>query len=51
VDNLQVKNVPGALHRLYVAAARARGAALVPAEGPLARASGLGVVVHDVRVG
>jgi predicted nucleic acid-binding protein len=34
---------------LYVAAARARGAALVTADGPLARAPALGVVVHNVR--
>jgi predicted nucleic acid-binding protein len=34
---------------LYVAAARARGAALVTADGPLARAPGLGIAVHDVR--
>jgi len=36
---------------LYVAAARARGAALSTADGPLARAPGLGVVVRDVRLG
>lgn len=35
---------------LYVAAARARGAALVTADGSLARATGLGVVVHNVRM-
>jgi predicted nucleic acid-binding protein len=35
----------------YVAAAKIRGAALVTADGPLARAPGLGVVVHDVRLG
>ncbi len=34
---------------LYVAAARLRGAALVTADGPLARAPGLGVVVHNMR--
>jgi predicted nucleic acid-binding protein len=34
---------------LYVAAARSRGAALVTADGPLARAPVLGVVVHNVR--
>lgn len=34
---------------LYVAAARARGAALVTADGPLARAPALGVAVHNVR--
>jgi predicted nucleic acid-binding protein len=36
---------------LYVAAARARGGALVTADGPLARAPALGVVVHNVRPG
>src|SRR5438034_122377 len=36
---------------LYVAAARARHAALVTADGPLARAAALGVVVHNVRPG
>ena len=36
---------------LYVAAARARHAALITADGPLARAPALGVVVHDVRRG
>jgi predicted nucleic acid-binding protein len=36
---------------LYVAAARARNADLVTADGPLARAPGLGVVIHDVRPG
>jgi predicted nucleic acid-binding protein len=34
---------------LYVAAARQRGAALITADGPLARAPALGVVVHNVR--
>jgi len=34
---------------LYLAAAQARGAALVTADGPLARAPKLGVVVHDIR--
>jgi predicted nucleic acid-binding protein len=34
---------------LYVAAARAHGAALVTADGPLARAPALGVVVNNVR--
>jgi len=34
---------------LYVAAARAHGAALVTADGPLARAPALGVVVHNLR--
>jgi predicted nucleic acid-binding protein len=34
---------------LYVALARARRAALVTADGSLARAGALGVVVHDVR--
>ena len=36
---------------LYVAAARVRHAALVTADGRLARAPALGVVVHDVRLG
>ena len=35
---------------LYVAAARIRGATLVTADGPLARAPALGVPVHTVRV-
>jgi predicted nucleic acid-binding protein len=35
---------------LYVAAARTHHAALVTADGPLARAPGLGIVVHDVRL-
>jgi predicted nucleic acid-binding protein len=34
---------------LYVAAARVRGADLVTADGPLARAPGLGIVVQNVR--
>jgi predicted nucleic acid-binding protein len=33
----------------YVAAARRRAAAVVTADGPLARAPGLGVAVHNVR--
>jgi predicted nucleic acid-binding protein len=36
---------------LYVAAARVRRAALVTADGPLARAPALGVIVHNVRAG
>ena len=35
---------------LYVAAARARSADLVTADGPLSRAPGLGIVVHNVRL-
>lgn len=35
---------------LYVAAARSRNAALVTADGPLARAPALGVVVHNARL-
>jgi predicted nucleic acid-binding protein len=35
---------------LYVAASRARDGALITADGPLARAPGLGIVVHHVRV-
>ncbi len=34
---------------LYVAAARTRGATLVTADGPLARAPALGISIHDVR--
>jgi predicted nucleic acid-binding protein len=36
---------------LYVAAARARSATLITADGPLSRAPALGVVVHNVRPG
>jgi len=36
---------------LYIAAARRRHAALVTADGPLARAPALGIVVHNVRAG
>ncbi len=35
---------------LYVAAARARTAGLLTADGPLSRAPGLGVAVHNVRL-
>jgi len=35
---------------LYVAAARARAATLVTADGPLSRAPALGVAVHNVRL-
>jgi predicted nucleic acid-binding protein len=35
---------------LYVAAARARRAELVTADGPLSRAPALGVLVHNVRL-
>ncbi len=35
---------------LYVAAARARNAALITADGPLSRAPTLGVPVHNVRL-
>lgn len=35
---------------LYVAVARLRNADLVTADGPLGRAPGLGVVLHDVRL-
>jgi predicted nucleic acid-binding protein len=34
----------------YVAAARQRGATLITADGPLARAPALGVAVHHVRL-
>jgi predicted nucleic acid-binding protein len=35
---------------VYVAAARALGAELVTADGPLSRAPGLGVAVHNLRI-
>jgi predicted nucleic acid-binding protein len=35
---------------LYVEAARQRGMPLVTADGPLARAPGLGIAVHNVRL-
>ena len=35
---------------LYVAAAHARDAALITADGPLSRAPGLGVLVHNARM-
>lgn len=35
---------------LYVALARARHATLITADGPLARAGGLGVTLHNVRL-
>ena len=35
---------------LYVAVARTRGATWVTADGPFARARGLGGAVHDVRL-
>ena len=34
---------------LYVAAARARGASLLTADGPLSRAPGLGVVIQNIQ--
>lgn len=34
---------------MYVQTARVRGASLVTADGPLARAPGLGVTVHNIR--
>lgn len=45
----ELRGYVSAYDALYVAAARARSAALVTADGPLARAPGLGVVVHNVR--
>ena len=36
---------------LYVVVARTRNAPLVTADGPLSRARGLGIVVHNARVG
>jgi predicted nucleic acid-binding protein len=47
----QLRGHVTAYDAMYVAAARARGAALVTADGPLARAPALGVIVHDVRLG
>ena len=35
---------------LYVAAARTRGAPLLTADGRLARAPGLGIIVHHIRI-
>ncbi len=35
---------------MYVAAARARGIPLLTADGPLSRASGLGIAVQNVRL-
>ena len=40
-----------AYEAFYVAAARARGLPLLTADGRLARASGLGIVVQSVRTG
>jgi predicted nucleic acid-binding protein len=47
----QLRGHVSAYDALYVAAARARHAALVTADGPLSRAPKLGVVVHNVRQG
>ena len=46
----QHRNV-SAYEAFYVAAARARGLPLLTADGRLARASGLGIVVQSVRTG
>jgi len=45
----QLRGHVSAYDAMYVAAARVRGAALVTADGPLARAPALGIVIHDVR--
>lgn len=45
----QLRGHVTAYDALYVAAARQRGAGLITADGPLARAPGLGIVVHNVR--
>jgi predicted nucleic acid-binding protein len=45
-----LRNRVSAYDALYVAAARSRSAALVTADGPLARAPGLGITVHHVRL-
>jgi predicted nucleic acid-binding protein len=47
----QLRGHVSAYDALYVAAARARHAALVTADGPLSRAPKLGAVVHNVRQG
>lgn len=49
VEAWSLRGHVSAYDALYVAAARARGAALVTADGPLSRAPGLGVTVHNVR--
>jgi predicted nucleic acid-binding protein len=36
---------------LYVAVARVRAASLLTADGPLARAPGIGAPVHNIRIG
>lgn len=45
----QLRGHVSAYDALYVEAARQRNASLITADGPLARASGLGIAVHNVR--
>jgi predicted nucleic acid-binding protein len=47
----QLRGHVSAYDAVYVQAARHREASLVTADGPLARAPGLGIVVHNVRSG
>jgi predicted nucleic acid-binding protein len=49
-DAWSLRGHVSAYDALYVAAARARHAALVTADGPLARAAALRIVVHNVRL-
>jgi predicted nucleic acid-binding protein len=46
----QLRGHVSAYDALYVEAARQRDATLVTADGPLARAPGLRIVVHNVRI-
>ncbi len=49
-DALALRGHVTAYDALYVAAARARTAGLLTADGPLSRAPGLGIAVHNVRL-
>lgn len=49
-DAWMLRGSVSAYDALYVALARRHGAALVTADGPLARAPGLGVAVHALRI-
>lgn len=49
MDAWTLRGHVSAYDALYVAAARARAATLVTADGPLARAPALGISIHDVR--
>ena len=48
-DAWSVRHNASAYDAFYVAVARVSNAALLTADGPLARASGLGVVIQNVR--